>query len=185
MVPIPQSLAAGVDSHLLYHGVSVCFSCPGVGTSLLSLNCCRTLTSKGMVPHLASSGVSPLCLPRIPTPPSSSPLSQYPHPFPHPPPTPGSQMMPRPTYPDFSPQGFPLGNRKALSQRAFSFYHRTPSSERCCHHLSTDMPPTWCGRTWEGALGGPWPCPSASMLCSSPSAGLSWFSCSQPTPPVW
>ncbi|XP_057410023.1 translocator protein 2 isoform X3 [Balaenoptera acutorostrata] len=61
----------------------------------------------------------------------------------------------------------------------------TPSSERCCHHLSTDMPPTWCGRTWEGALGGPWPCPSASMLCSSPSAGLSWFSCSQPTPPVW
>ncbi|EAX04008.1 benzodiazapine receptor (peripheral)-like 1, partial [Homo sapiens] len=66
----------------------------------------------------------------------------------------------------------------AHSTKSYCLY-RQPST------LSWAMPPTWCGRTWEGAWGGPWPCLLASMLFSSPSAGLSWFSFSQSTTLVW
>ena len=94
---------------------------PGLGASLPSLNCCRTLVSKGMGPHLASFRVSPLYPPRIPA-----------HP-PLPPPCP--QRISRPTYPLFQP------TKDFFWQPQGPIYHESASSEHFCHRLSTGMPP--------------------------------------------
>lgn len=100
--------------------------------------------------------------------------SPQPHPPHHaqllPPSPPSHQMMP--THTVISAHRGSLFVTRSPKDRGlppFSMDHSP--CELSCHHLFTAMPPTWCGRTSEGAFGGPWPCLLASMLCSSPSAG--------------
>lgn len=87
---------------------------PGLGASLPSLNCCHTLVSKGMGPHLASFRMSPLyplyLLPALKG--YLDPLTRC-----------------------FSPQ------RIFFWQPQGPIYHESASSEHFCHRLSTGMPP--------------------------------------------